>query len=65
MPKKKDIQGNRDDLQKIIVTRQFFEGSGRQGDFFEKTKKPFLDKVNGSMSAEFQVYIFFSFGGEA
>ena len=32
--KKKDIQGNRGDLQKIYVTRQFFEASGRQGDFF-------------------------------
>ena len=32
--KKKDIQGNRGDLQKIYMTRQFFEASSRQGDFF-------------------------------
>ena len=46
-------------MRKIHVTRQFIQASGCQGDFFEKTKKPFLDKVNGSMSAEFQVYIVF------
>ena len=46
-------------MPKIHMTRQFIEGSGRQGDFFQKTKKPFLDKVNGSMCAEFQVYIVF------
>ena len=34
-------------MQKIHVTQQFFEASGRHGDFFEKTKNPFLDKVNG------------------
>ena len=36
-------------MWKIHVTRQFFEASGRHGDFFEKTKNLFLDKVNGSM----------------
>ena len=46
-------------MPKIHITRQFIEGRGRQGDFFQKTKKPFLDKVNGSMCAEFQVYIVF------
>ena len=32
-------QGNRGDMRKIHVTRQFFEASGPQGHFFEKTKK--------------------------
>ena len=41
-----NIQGNRGDMQKIYVTRQFFKGSGRHGDLIEKTKNPFLDKVN-------------------
>ena len=31
-------QGNRGDMQKIHVPREFFEASGRHGDFFEKTK---------------------------
>ena len=44
-------------MRKIHVTRQFFEASGRHGDFFEKTKYPFLDKVNGSMCVKFQVGI--------
>ena len=43
--KKKKEQGNRGDMRKIHVTRQFFEASGPQGSFFEKTKTPFLDKV--------------------
>ena len=50
-------------MRKIHVTRQFIEASGRRGDFFQKTKKPFLDKVNGSMSAKFQVYIAFRLAG--
>ena len=54
---KKTKQGNRRDLREIHVTRQFFEASGHHGDLIEKTKKPFLDKVNGSMCAEFQVCI--------
>ena len=45
---------------KIHVARQFFEASARQGDLIEKTKIPFLDKVNGSMCAEYQVCIVFS-----
>ena len=52
------LQANREDMRKIPVTRQFFEASGRDGDFFEKTKL-FLDKVNGSMCAKFQVCIIF------
>ena len=48
-------QGNRGDMRKIHVTRQFFKASGRHGDLIEKTKNPFLDKVNGSMCAKFQV----------
>ena len=32
-------QGNRTDMRKIHVTRQFFEASGPQGHFFEKNKK--------------------------
>ena len=52
-------QGNRGDVRKIHVTRQFFEASGRHGDLIEKTKKSFLDKVNGSMWAKFQVCIVF------
>ena len=42
-------------MRQIHVTRQFFEASGRHGDLIEKTKKKFLDKVNGSMWAKFQV----------
>ena len=41
----------------INVTQQFFEASGRYEDLIEKTKNPFLDKVNGSMCAKFQVCI--------
>ena len=53
-------QGNRGDMQKIHVPREFFEASGRHGDFFEKTKKnDFLDKFNGRMCAKFQVCIVF------
>ena len=44
-------------MRKIHVTRQFFKGSGRRGDLIEKTKNSFLDKVNGSMCAKFQVCI--------
>ena len=47
-------------MRKIHVTRQFFEASGRHGDLIEKTKKkPFLDKVNGSMCTKLQVCILF------
>ena len=38
--------------------RDTVEASGRPGDFFEKTKKQFLDKVYGSMWTKFQVCIF-------
>ena len=51
------VPGNRGDMRKIHVTPQFFEASGRHGYFFEKTKNSFLDKVNGSMGAKFQVCI--------
>ena len=37
------------------MTRQFPEASGRHGDLIEKPQNPFLDKVNGSMCAKFQV----------
>ena len=46
-------------MPKVHVTWQFFGASGRHGDFFEKTKNLFLDKVNGSMCAKFQVCIVF------
>ena len=47
-------------MRKIHVTWEFFEASARHGDFFEKTKKnPFLDMVNRSMCAKFQVCIVF------
>ena len=52
-------QGNRGDMRKIHVTRQFFEASGPQGHFFEKTKKPFLDEVYGSMCTKCQVCLSF------
>ena len=52
-------QGNRGDMRKIHVTRQYFKGSGRHGDLIEKTKNPFLDRVNGSMCAKFQICIVF------
>ena len=35
-------QGDRGDMRKIHVTRQFFEASDPQGHFFEKTKNPFF-----------------------
>ena len=54
---KKKEQSNGGDMRKIHVTRQFFEASGRHGDLIKKTKNPFLDKVNGSMCAKFQVCI--------
>ena len=31
-------QGNRVDMRKIHVTRQFFEASGRNGDLIEKSR---------------------------
>ena len=46
-------------MRKIHVTRQFFEASGINSDLIEKTKNAFLDKVNGSMCAKFQVCIVF------
>ena len=46
-------------MRKIHVTRQFSEASGRHGDLIEKPKNPFLDEVNGSMCAKFQVCIVF------
>ena len=51
-------QGNRGYMRKIPVTRQFFKASVPLGHFFEKTKN-FLDKVNGSMCTELQVFIVF------
>ena len=38
--KKIKTQGNRGDMPKIHVTRQFFKAGGPQGHFFEKTKIP-------------------------
>ena len=52
-------RNNRGDMRKIHVTRQFFEASSCHGDFIEKTKNLFLDKVNGSMCAKYQVCIVF------
>ena len=46
-------------MWKIHMTWQFFEASGRHGDFFEKTKNSFLDKVSGSMCAKFKDRIVF------
>ena len=46
-------------MQKIHVTRQFVEASGRHADFFRKNNKPVLDKVNGSTYAKFQVCVVF------
>ena len=40
-----------------------FEASSRHGDFFEKTKNSFLNKVNGSMRAKFQVCTVFVWVG--
>ena len=57
---KKKKQANRGDMRKIHVTRQFFEAVGPQGHFFEKTKNPFLDMVEGSEGTEFQACIIFS-----
>ena len=45
--------------KKTRKLRQFFEASGTQGNFFEKIKNPFLDKVYGSMCTKFQVCIVF------
>ena len=49
-------QANRGDMRKIHVTRHFFEANGPQGLFL---KNAFLDNVNGSMCAKFQVCIVF------
>ena len=38
----KPKQGNRGDMQKIHVTKQFSEASDPQGHFFEKRKTVFL-----------------------
>ena len=57
---KKGKQGNQGEMRKIHVTRQLFEASGRHGDMIEISKNLFLDKVNGSMCAECQVCIVFS-----
>ena len=46
-------------MRKIPVTRQFFEASGLHHQFFETTKNPFLDMVQGSMCTKFQVSIVF------
>ena len=46
-------------MRKIHVTQQFFEASGRHGDLIDKTINSFLDKVNSSMCAKFQVCIVF------
>ena len=46
-------------MRKIHVTRQFFEASGRHENFFDKTKNTFLDEVNASMCAKYQVCIVF------
>ena len=51
-------------MRKTHVTLQVFEASGRHGDLFEKTKNTFLDKVNGSMCAKFQVCIVFRLASE-
>ena len=50
-------------MLKIHVTRHIFEASGRPGDLIEKTKNPFLDKVDGIMCVKFQVYIVFVCSG--
>ena len=52
-------QSNRGDMRKIHARLQFFKASSRHGDLIKKTKKPFLDKVKGSMCAKFQVCIVF------
>ena len=51
-------------MRKIDVTRQCFGASGRHGDFFEKTKNPFLDKVDGSMCANLRPVSFFVWPGD-
>ena len=48
------------DMRKIHVTGQFFEASGPQGHFFEKTKNPVM--VLGSVCTKFRVCIFFRSG---
>ena len=50
-------------MQEIHVTRQFFQATGRHGDFFEKIKNPFLDKVYGSICTKVQVCIAFRLAG--
>ena len=50
-------------MWKIHVTRHFFEACGRRGDYFEKTKNPFLDKVNGSILPNFRSISFFVWPG--
>ena len=46
-------------MRKIHVIRQFFEATGPQGHFFEKTDNPFLDMVEGGVCTKFQACIVF------
>ena len=50
-------------MRKIHVTRQFLRHAAVTVIFSKKQKKPFLDKVNGSMWAKFQVCIVFRWPG--
>ena len=51
-------------MRKIHVTQQFFEASGRRGDFFEKTKNPFSDKVYASIVPNFRSVSLFVWPGD-
>ena len=56
--KKNTKQDNWEDMRKIHMTLQFFRLVALTVIFLKK-KNPFLDKVNGSMCAKFQVCIVF------
>jgi len=51
-------------MRKIHVTRQFFETSDPQGQFFEKTKKPIFRYGQGEYVYQISGMYHFSFGQE-
>ena len=58
-------QGNRGDMRKIHVTRQFFEAGGPQGHFFKKDKKHVFSCGLGERVHQISGVYRFRFGHEA
>ena len=57
----KNEKGNRGDMRKIYVTRQFFEANGSLGQFFDEGKNLFLDMPEPNVCIKYHHYRF-SFG---